>query len=128
MEEKCSCKATKDREAARQKFYDQKKRNKESKTFYNSIRWRAVRDEVMTAAYGLDEVEFAAGRGVKGELIHHIYPLRERPDLALDPSNLICVSTETHARIHQKYMTRKKAEVQYMLLKLAEKRNQRHER
>ncbi len=126
--EKCECKAAKDREATRQKFYDQKKRNKESKAFYNSIRWRAMRAEVMAAAYGLDEVEFSNGRGVKGDLIHHIYPLSERPDLALDLSNLICVNAETHAWIHREYKTRKKAEVQQMLLELAAARNRRHMR
>lgn len=128
MGERCGCKAVKDKEAARQKFYDQKKRNRESKMFYNSIRWHATRDEVMAAAYGLDEIEFSNGRGIKGELVHHIYPLRERPDLALDPANLICVSAETHAWIHRQYMTNKKAEVQQMLLELAAVRNRRYER
>ena len=128
MGERCGCKAVKDKEAARQKFYDQKKRNKESKTFYNSIRWHATRDEVMAAAYGLDEIEFSNGRGIKGELVHHIYPLRERPELALDPGNLICVSAETHAWIHQKYATKKKKEIQKMLCVLANARIHRHQR
>lgn len=72
MGERCGCKAVKDKEAARQKFYDQNKRNRESKMFYNSIRWHAIRDEVMAAAYGLDEIEFSNGRGIRRASTSHL--------------------------------------------------------
>lgn len=31
-----------------------------------------------------------------GELVHHIYPVEERPELALSPDNLVYVSAKTH--------------------------------
>lgn len=124
--DKCDCRAAQDMEAARQKRYDQIKRDRKAKKFYNSIAWQAMRNEVMAAAYGLDEISWAAGTAERGTLVHHIEPLRENPDRALDPYNLICLSAETHSYIHELYNSGQKEETQKKLFLLAKKRMKRH--
>lgn len=124
--EKCDCKAVQEIEAAKQKRYDQVKRDRQAKKFYSSVRWQAMRNEVMAAAYGLDEVDWNIGQATKGNVIHHIVPLRENPDRALDPYNLICLSAETHSYIHKLYNSNQKAEIQKQLFLLTEKRIKRH--
>ena len=46
---------------------------------------------------------FLAGYGVRpnrAELVHHMIPLEERPDLALDLDNLRSLCSECHNRRH----------------------------
>lgn len=72
----------------------------EDKRFYASDVWRRLR-AYMLATYPLcqcDECK-ATGRLLEAKHVHHIKPRKERPDLALDPSNLLCVSHACHSRI-----------------------------
>ena len=43
--------------------------------------------------------------------VHHIYERDERPDLIYDIDNLITVSRESHAEIHEHYAKDKRAAI-----------------
>lgn len=123
---KCTCRATMAAEAARQKKYDQEKRNKTAYSFYHSVEWDRIRNEVMTRANGLDEYLLYYGQAKPAFVVHHIIPYTEAPDRALDSLNLICVSVITHASIHRNYRDGPKAkkEMQELLLKIAREREE----
>lgn len=67
----------------------------------SSIQWQRKRDEIKLRDNGVDQVAINGLDGApyimaKGLQVHHIEPLEERPDLALDDDNLITVSYRTH--------------------------------
>jgi len=72
--------------------------------FYSSQEWGFVRDEVIIRDDGCDLS--LPGRDIFGTIyVHHIEPvtperLLRRDKLLLDPSNLICVTYNTHKAIH----------------------------
>lgn len=79
-------------------------RREGQRAFYDSQAWRKTRAAVKARALGCDEyLGKRFGRLVPGELVHHIIPADERPDKALELSNLIYVSKATHERIHAVY-------------------------
>lgn len=59
--------------------------------------------KVKARANGLDEYLLSQGRLAKGNTVHHIYTIDERPDLKLSVANLIYVSSRTHNQIHAEY-------------------------
>ena len=66
--------------------------------------WNKVRQSVKARANGLDEYALRYGqRLLKGNLVHHIFELNERPDLKLSLDNLVFVSSQTHNMIHAAY-------------------------
>lgn len=70
------------------------------KTFYHSARWEHTKRIVMRRDGYKDKVAARYGKMIPAELVHHIIPLDEAPDLALDLHNLIAVSQATHNRLH----------------------------
>ena len=95
---KCPCLSSAKYEA------EQEGRRKDSNEFYSSLSWRKLRAAVKARANGCDEWELArTGRIVPGNLVHHILPVNERPDLRLSLHNLIYVTQENHDRIHTIY-------------------------
>jgi 5-methylcytosine-specific restriction protein A len=42
------------------------------------------------------------GEVVKAEMVHHIEPVRERPDLRLNPSNVVPLCIRCHSEVHRK--------------------------
>lgn len=75
--------------------------------FYRSAEWRSIRDQIIFRDKGCDMA--LPGHEILGRvLIHHIEPidyediLRHSSKL-IDLDNLVCVSFDTHQRIH--YMT-----------------------
>lgn len=104
----------------RHKLYNSERRDKEKNIFYHSIQWRAIVDEVKARANGLDEYKLSQGCLEKGNTVHHIYTVEERPDLKLSIENLIFVSTRTHNQIHAEYSKsqEKKKELQSRLMEI----------
>lgn len=79
-----------------------------------------VKAQVKARAYGLDELIYAQEkRIVQGDVAHHIFPLTEHPEEALNPNNLIYLSHKSHNRVHKVYdaSEQKKYETQKLLLK-----------
>ena len=100
--ERCSCRAKAD--AERNHKYDTEQRDMERHAFYQSPAWDNVRLAVKTRATGLDQYALSEYHMIGvGNTAHHIIPLAEAPELALDMSNLIWVSTQMHSRIHKIY-------------------------
>ena len=110
--ERCLC------QTARHKEYDRGRRDRDKARFYHSREWQAVAAAVRARAGYADEVAKASGRLVPGAIVHHIYPVDERPDLRLSLENLIFVSARTHKEIHDAYSKnpRAKKEMQARLI------------
>ena len=79
---------------------------KESLPFYHSAAWKRVRALAMQRDNGMCQDcmdRLRAGYGIKpnrAQMVHHIIPLEERPDLALDLNNLRSLCNECHNRQH----------------------------
>lgn len=96
--ESCSCLKE------RQKSYDRDNRNKKAASLYHSRPWQLLQLAVKSRAQYIDEyVMYYEKRMTAGRIAHHIIPVDERPDLALNPQNLIYVSDKTHKMIHDAY-------------------------
>ena len=92
----------------RRKYHDWEAEIKKGNTklFYNSTDWKRTREEVLKRDHY--ECQFFIWRWndnkhfpskielKKAKYVHHIKPLKERPDLALDKNNLISLSFEAH--------------------------------
>lgn len=88
----------------RQKSYDRDNRNKKAASLYHSRPWQLLQLAVKSRAQYIDEyVMYYEKRMTAGRIAHHIIPIDERPDLALNPQNLIYVSDKTHKMIHDAY-------------------------
>lgn len=79
---------------------------KESKPFYHTAAWKRLRAVALSRDNGMcqDCMErFRMGYGIKpnrATMVHHIIPVEERPDLALDLNNLRSLCSECHNREH----------------------------
>ena len=81
-------------------------RGKQADPFYHSGPWLDVREVVLERDHHICQVclrAFRAGkmrRPRQANTVHHIIPRKERPDLALDPSNLESICAICHNREH----------------------------
>lgn len=91
-------------------------RNGDCAEFYTSGHWRKCRKAVRKNQHNEcwchlhpDQFPHLAGRPPeirRGNTVHHLYPVRERPDLALSETapdgsqNLICICESCHGHIH----------------------------
>ena len=72
--------------------------------FYRSVEWRRVRNEVILRDNGCDMGD--QNHPIKGRIIiHHMNPVKkedfdQNPEILLDPTQLVCVSHNTHNAIH----------------------------
>lgn len=87
-----------DREAQRQRCYDRKNRDAKSAAFYKSKQWQKARALSIAAHYGLCQDCLAQGTIKTADMVHHVKPLREFPELALDQSNLRPLCNQCHAK------------------------------
>lgn len=79
---------------------------KQSDPFYRSALWRRVRALALTRDGGkccdcMDR--FHAGYGIRprdADMVHHIIPREQRPDLALNLDNLRSLCNQCHNRAH----------------------------
>ena len=79
---------------------------KESDPFYHSKSWKAVRQQRLEIDGGwcvecMAEVERGERRKPRrATMVHHVIPITERPDLALDVSNMRSLCDMHHNREH----------------------------
>lgn len=77
-----------------------------NQSFYNSEEWRHFRKHIIIRDWGCDLGINDGEHKIYGSItIHHLNPLtveqlRETPELALDPENVIACSDLTHKAIH----------------------------
>nr|DAN87589.1 MAG TPA: HNH endonuclease bacteriophage, HNH Endonuclease, DNA.52A [Caudoviricetes sp.] len=117
--ESCSCLKE------RQKSYDRDNRNKKAASLYHSRPWQLLQLAVKSRAQYIDEyVMYYEKRMTAGRIAHHIIPVDERPDLALNPQNLVYVSDKTHKLIHDAYKRggKEKAAMQARLARIRMKK------
>lgn len=110
--------------AEKNKEYDAKYRNKQSKTFYNSQAWKITRNKVLALDNHMDLYIYETEkRIVRATMVHHIIEYKEEPGKGLDFNNLISVSEETHEGIIKKMYSNeaKKREMQKKLLEIVKK-------
>lgn len=75
---------------------------KQVKQFYKTTRWQKKR-KVVLKKYGYMCAESKRyGDGKQAELIHHIYPLEEYPELAYETWNLLPLTSARHNRFHDR--------------------------
>lgn len=84
------------------KVYDKEQRlNKE---LYNSKEWKVLRDACKKRFSGLCIWSlYKDKRIVHGRVTHHIVPVEDDKEKALDPDNLIYLSDVAHREIHELY-------------------------
>ena len=79
---------------------------KQTEPFYNTGAWKRLRQVALSRDGGMCQKcmeRFRAGYGVKPRravMVHHIVPVKERPDLALNLDNLRSLCWECHAEEH----------------------------
>lgn len=79
---------------------------KDSDPFYHSKAWKRVRRLALERDQGMCQDcmdRFRAGWGIKphrADMVHHIIPREERPDLELNLSNLRSLCNECHNKKH----------------------------
>jgi hypothetical protein len=100
---KCNCHKNFDKTNERHKLYNQFRRDQDKNKFYHSAVWGKLIEAVKARAHGLDELALAEGRIEKGNTVHHIYPIDDRPDLKTSLDNMIYLSARNHNRVHKKY-------------------------
>lgn len=77
--------------------------------FYNSRTWRKKRLEILERDKYECQMCKELGRVGKGETVHHIKHLKDRPDLGLADSNLITVCYAHHNELHPEKQRQGKA-------------------
>lgn len=100
---KCNCHKKFDKTNERHKLYNQFRRDQDKNKFYHSAVWEKLVEAVKARANGLDELALAEGRIEKGNTVHHICPIDDRPDLQTSINNLIFLSAKSHNRVHRIY-------------------------
>ncbi len=79
---------------------------KESNPFYHTAAWKRARQAALMRDHGMccDCMDrFRAGYGIRprrADMVHHIIPLEERPDLAYRLDNLRSLCNQCHNERH----------------------------
>lgn len=76
-----------------------RKKNTDAEKLRSSYKWQQLREKIKARDFYLCRWSLAHGELVADSLeVHHIIPIEERPDLALEPSNLITLTARVHER------------------------------
>ena len=86
---------------------------KESLPFYHTLAWKRVREMALERDHGMCcecMRRFEAGYGIRpkrANMVHHIVPVKDRPDLALRLDNLESLCWEHHEQLHPEKRTQR---------------------
>ncbi|MGX7199211.1 HNH endonuclease [Enterococcus nangangensis] len=80
-------------------------RDGQLKKFYDCARWRKLRREAIKRDNNECQMCKHLGRYHRVENVHHIKEVKDRPDLALDINNLICLCVDHHNEVHDRYLS-----------------------
>ena len=92
------------------------KEYKESLAFYHTAAWKRIRKAALARDGGMcqacmERLKDGVGfRPRRATMVHHIIPVKERPDLALELDNLRSLCDACHAAEHPEKGERKKQE------------------
>lgn len=84
-----------------QREYDRRSRNRESKRFYNSKAWKAVRASKLAADPICEQCE-REGRLTRADVVHHKLELVQHPELGLCMENLESLCHSCHNFHHKR--------------------------
>ncbi|HHY45870.1 MAG TPA: HNH endonuclease [Firmicutes bacterium] len=87
------------REAHRQRYYDQHLRNREAKAFYNSQEWQRLRQYVLNRDKHLCVLCLAEKKITPAEHVDHIVPISQDWSRRLDPENCRSLCAVCHNRV-----------------------------
>jgi 5-methylcytosine-specific restriction enzyme A len=73
---------------------------KQTNPFYKSTAWLKCREYVLIRDHFLCQPCLRKGRLTPANTVHHIVPLEEAPELALDPDNLESICPSCHNKEH----------------------------
>ena len=84
----------------------EKQRNVRTTIRYGTKQWKALRKQKMQLN-PLCECDHCIKNDacLEAQLVHHIIPVEQRPDLLLEMTNLMSVTHECHKRIHKEMGT-----------------------
>ncbi|MEK4993289.1 HNH endonuclease [Paenibacillus sp. FSL H7-0918] len=82
------------------RYYDRFKRDKGSKAFYRSTAWERAREQALIRDNHLCQHCIKRKRLTPADMVHHIKPLSEYPDLALVLENLLSLCNSCHNKEH----------------------------
>lgn len=82
------------------KWFSQYKASETVGNFYHTTAWRKKRKQILQRDN--HECQMCKGEGgySKGNVVHHIEHLEDRPDLALEDNNLMTVCEACHNKLH----------------------------
>ncbi len=75
---------------------------KTADSFYKTSKWQRVRKKSLREHKYLCQETLRYGRNVEAEMVHHIYPRLEYPELAYEPWNLLPVTNKRHNTFHNR--------------------------
>lgn len=77
------------------KQYNSTQRDEQANEFYQSTKWKKLREYVYSRDMGIDQI---TGQPILGRYVtDHVHPLSVAPDEKLDASNVWLLSIEVHA-------------------------------
>lgn len=77
-------------------------KRQEVEAFYQSNRWKQKRNAIMRRDGYMCQYSKRYGKRVEAEVVHHIFPIEDYPEYALDDWNLIALSRVAHNRLHDR--------------------------
>jgi len=81
-------------------YYDKYKRDQEARSFYKSKAWEKCRQYVLVRDNYLCQYCLEKGKLTPADMVHHIEELKDNPEKALDPDNLISLCNTCHNKEH----------------------------
>ena len=69
---------------------------------YKSKRWEKLRQSVLRRDKYMCQYSKRYGKCVPATMVHHIFPVREYPQYAYEPWNLISLCNAAHEKMHNK--------------------------
>jgi len=101
-----------DRPATQQAYYDKHLRDPKAKAFYNSAAWKAARLVVLQRDHHLCQpcLRKPVPKITPADAVHHVKPLDEAPDLALNLDKLESICGACHNKEHPEKGTGEQAE------------------
>lgn len=70
--------------------------------FHKTKRWISKREKILRRdEYRCRECK-RYGRSTEAAMVHHIYPVEERPNLGLNNNNLISLCNKCHNKMHDR--------------------------
>ena len=93
-------------------------------SFYTSSKWLDLRQVAIHDCYGIDIFKFYTENIIESvEVCHHIIEVKEDWNKRLDINNIICLTEESHQKIHHLY-NKSKQDKEYcrqMLIRMKER-------